>query len=102
MMIPAHSPGTASFPQRLLVWTFRHDRHFLTCELLCTSHREYAVIVTPHWAGGSVIVEQIANGVSAFHRHAALALQLRQRGWSVVGYAPTPSPRTPASRARVA
>jgi hypothetical protein len=71
----------------------------MTCELLCTSEHEYAVIVTPHSTGGTVIVEQVTNGVNAFHRHAALAMQLRQQGWSVVAYAPMPSPRTPAPQA---
>jgi hypothetical protein len=86
-------------PQRLLAWTFRRDAHFLTCELLCTSDGQYAVIVTPHWSGGSTIIEQLSNGVNAFHRHAAFAMQLRQQGWTVVAYASLPSPRTPAPQA---
>ena len=82
-------------PQRLLAWTFRRGSQFLTCELLRTSDNKYAVIVTPH-SDGAVIVEEMSNGVGAFHRHAALALQLRQQGWTVVAYAPVPSPHTPA------
>lgn len=87
-------------PQRLLAWTFRRGRQFLTCELLCTSDQQYAVIVIPQWSGGAAMVEQLANSVDAFQRHAALALQLRQQGWTVAAYAPLPSPRTPASQAR--
>jgi hypothetical protein len=92
------APTTANpqSPQRLLAWTFRRGTQFLTCELLCTSDSQYAVIATPHWSGGSVGVEQLSSGVNAFHRHAALAMQLRQQGWTVVAYAPMPSPRTPA------
>ena len=85
-------------PQRLLAWTFRRETQFLSCELLRTSDHQYAVIVSPY-VDGAVIVEELSNGVSAFHRHAALALQLRQQGWSVVAYAPIPSPRTPAPQA---
>ena len=97
---PTATTGTGTqTAQRLLAWTFRRANDFLTCELLCTSDTEYAVIVTPHWQGGRVIVEQLSNGVNAFHRHAALAMQLRQQGWSVVAYAPIPSPRTPAPQA---
>ena len=92
----SHTPQQA---QRLLAWTFRRDAHFLTCELLRTSDGQYAVIVTPHWDGGTTIVEQLSNGVNAFQRHAALALQLRQQGWGVVAYAPLPSPGTPAPQA---
>ena len=92
------SSPAAQPPQRVLAWTFRRGQQFLTCELLCTSDRQYAVIVTPH-GGGPVIVEELSNGVHAFHRHAALALQLRQQGWTVFAYAPTPSPRTPAPQA---
>ena len=83
-------------PQRLLAWTFRRGTQFLTCELLCTSDHKFAVFITPYNNGGAVVVEELSNGVNAFHRHAALAVQLRQQGWSVVAYAPMPSPRTPA------
>jgi hypothetical protein len=92
----APTPTTLS-PQRLLAWTFRRGAHFLTCELLCTSDRHYAVIATPHWSGGTAVVQQLPSGVQAFQRHAAVAMQLRQQGWSVVAYAPLPSPHTPAS-----
>jgi len=87
---------TRQSPRRLLAWTFRRGAQFLTCELLSTSDHRYAVIVTPHSSGGTAIVEELESGVGAFQRHAALALQLRQQGWTVVAYAPLPSPRTPA------
>ena len=58
-------------PQRLLAWTFRRGGRFLTCEVLCTSDKRYAVIVIPHWSGGTTLVEQLANSVDAFQRHAA-------------------------------
>ena len=86
-------------PQRLLAWTFRRGGRFLTCEVLCTPDKRYAVIVIPHWSGGTTLVEQLANSVDAFQRHAALAMQLRQQGWGVAAYAPLPSPRTPAPQA---
>lgn len=94
----ATAPVTAAkrAPQRLLAWTFRRDAQFLTCELLCTADQQYAVIVTPHWSTGTTIVEELQTGVKAFQRHASIAMQLRQQGWSVVAYAPLPSPRTPA------
>jgi hypothetical protein len=71
----------------------------MTCELLKTSDHQYAVIVTPLWSSEPAIVEEMTNGVHAFHRHAALAMQLRQQGWTVVAYAPLLSPRTPAPQA---
>jgi hypothetical protein len=97
---PGQSPSESSShsPQRLLGWTFRRGAQSLTCELLCASNQEYAVILTPHWATGAILVEELSNGVNAFHRHAAIAMQLRQQGWTVVAYAPLPSPRTPASQ----
>lgn len=96
------SPGqttTTQSPQRLLAWTFRRGAQFLTCELLCMSDQRYAVLLSPHWAAGTPLIEDVSTGVSAFHRHAALAMQLRQQGWTVVAYAPLPSPRTPAPQA---
>jgi hypothetical protein len=86
-------------PQRLLAWTFRRGAQFLTCEVLCTVDQQYAVVVTPHWSSGTTLVEERANGVNAFHRHADLAMQLRQQGWTVAAYAPLPAPRTPAPQA---
>jgi hypothetical protein len=83
-------------PQRLLGWTFRRGHQFLTCELHSGADGEYTVSVMPHSASGTMIVEHLASGVAAFHRHAAVALQLRQQGWTVVAYAPLTSPRTPA------
>jgi hypothetical protein len=97
---PRTAPRTTNpSPQRLLAWTFRRGAHFLTCELVNSSDHRYAVILTPHWSGGTAVVEVVDNGVHAFHRHAALALQLRQQGWTVVAYAALPSPRTPAPQA---
>jgi len=99
MMTSTPTTKTSQSPQRLLAWTFRRGAQFLTCELLSMSDQRYAVILSPHWAEGTPVIEDVANGVSAFHRHAALALQLRQQGWTVVAYAPLPSPRTPAPQA---
>ena len=96
---PTTDTRTTQSPQRLLAWTFRRGAQFVSCELLCTSDRQYAVIVTPHWSSGATLVEELANSVTAFHRHAAIAMQLRQQGWTVVAYAPLPSPRTPAPQA---
>src|SRR3954466_10857518 len=96
MMTSAPTTKPIQSPQRLLAWTFRRGAQFLTCELLCTSNRQYAGIVTPHWAEGPAGVGELANGGTEFRRHAALAMQLRQQGWTVVAYAPLPSPRTPA------
>jgi hypothetical protein len=86
-------------PQGVLAWTLRRGAQLVTCELLRTSVRQYAVIVTPHWPSGATHVEELANGVNAFQRHAALAMQLRQQGWTVVAYAPRLSPRTPTPQA---
>lgn len=96
---PTTSHSTNQSPQRWLAWTFQRGPQSLTCELLCTSDQKYAVIVTPHWSGRAALIEELASGVHAFHRHAALAMQLRQQGWTVVAYEALPSPRTPAPQA---
>ena len=97
MKNPASTTTTdTQAPQRLLAWTFRRGGQFLTCEVLCTSDTQYAVIVIPHSSTGKMLVERLTSSVDAFQRHAVLAMQLRQQGWSVATYAPLPSPRTPA------
>lgn len=93
---------TQPAPQRLLGWTFRRGEQFLTCELHSLIDGQFLVTTTPSWESGDAIVEQLSGGVAAFQRHATVALQLRQQGWTVVAYAPMPAPRTPAPALRLA
>jgi hypothetical protein len=79
--------------QSVVQWTFRRGNELLTCQV----HRQrgglYRLSVVPHAAPGRSALETFGHLVSALQRHATLAAELRQQGWTVVGYGTTP--RTP-------
>jgi hypothetical protein len=80
----------------VVTWTFRRGSESLTCQV----HRQrgglYRLALVPHAPRGMSAVETFGHLVSALHRHAAIAADLRQQGWAVVSYGATP--RTPTYR----
>jgi len=90
----------ATHSQRLLGWTFQRGTRLLSCEVLADADGTFSVVTLANDSTHPLMHERLAAGVAAFQRHATVALQLRQQGWTVVAYAPLPSPRTPATAAR--
>jgi len=86
--------------QRLLGWTFQRGTRLLSCEVLAEPDGTFSVVTLANDSTHPLMHERLAAGVAAFQQHATVALQLRQQGWTVVAYAPLPSPRTPATAAR--
>jgi hypothetical protein len=82
--------------QSVVRWTFQRGSELLTCQV----HRQrgglYRLSLIPHAPRGMSGVETFGHLVSALHRHAAIAKELRQQGWIVVSYGTTP--RTPTFR----
>ena len=85
--------------QALVRWTFNRGNELLTCQV----HRQrgglYRLSLIPHAPKGLSAVESFGHLVSALHRHAAIARELRQQGWTVVSYGSTP--KTPTFRPAV-
>src|SRR5437867_630887 len=81
--------------RRVLRWVFRRGAHLLTCQLTkeITGHR-YVLSLVPHWDRTAGDMEAFDSGVSALHRHAVVAMSLRESGWRVISYT-GPSPFTP-------
>jgi hypothetical protein len=67
----------------LLQWVFSRENTLVTCELLQEGSR-YLVRLLTH--SGKMIVATFEAGLAAFQRHAALAAELRRRGWTLVAY----------------
>jgi hypothetical protein len=72
---------------RLLRWVFRRGNRLITCRLDRDGRRAaYTLSLVPHWDIRQAASETFDSGVSAFHRHAALAGQLRGQGWTLASY----------------
>ena len=67
----------------LLQWVFSRGSSLVTCELY-QEGTQYLVRLLSH--GGKAIVTTFDAGLAAFQRHAALAAELRRRGWMLVAY----------------
>ena len=84
-------------PQYLLRWTFLRGNELLTCQIHRRRSGLYRLSLIPHSTNGMSAVETFPTTMRALHRHAALAAELRQDGWTVVSYGGQ-APRTPTHR----
>jgi hypothetical protein len=75
----AHAP--------IIHWEFeRNDRHLMCALRVTPAPSSYEVATVPLWDGGRTAVETFARPGEAFHRHAAIAADLRSAGWTVAAY----------------
>jgi len=66
-------------------WQFeRGDRH-LTCMVNAASST-YEVATVPLWDINQAAVETFNSPAAALHRHAAIAADLREAGWTLAAY----------------
>ena len=74
-------------PLHLLRWVFQRGNRLLTCQLDREGRQAaYVLALVPHWDVRQAAVETFDAGVSAFRRHAAVAEELRRRGWTLASY----------------
>jgi hypothetical protein len=72
---------------RLLRWVFQRENQLLTCQLEKEGRQaSYTLSLVPHWDVRQAVTETYDAGVSAFSRHAAVAEQLRNQGWTLAAY----------------
>ena len=72
---------------QLLRWVFQRGNQLLTCRLDREGRQAaYSLSLIPHWGVNHAITETFDAGISAFHRHAALADHLRSEGWTLTSY----------------
>ena len=67
-------------------WTFQRGTQTLTCQVAKARRRAYAVALVPHWDVRSTAVESFGQVTSAMRRHAAIAEELRNHGWTIRTY----------------
>ena len=66
-------------------WQFeRGDRH-LTC-LVNAASSTFEVATVPLWDINQTAVETFDSPAAALHRHAAIAADLREAGWTLAAY----------------
>lgn len=81
--------------QCLLRWTFLRGNELLTCQIQRRRSGQYRLSLIPHSGTGQSAIENFPSTMRALHRHATLAAELRQAGWTVASYGGQ-TPRTPA------
>ncbi len=71
-------------PVRLVRWIFRRDGEALTCQVNSSGNQPgYDVCVVPHENVASSVVFGAETAAGALQRHAEIAMQLREAGWSL-------------------
>lgn len=79
---------TTSSPE-MVRWQFRLKNRLPTVGVAKTGAAGYSVVTIPHFNVKKGTVEIYRDLVSALQRHASLAAQLRNDGWSIASYTTT-------------
>jgi len=77
----------------VLRWVMNRFGRVVTCELDATPDGQYEVCVVPHWDVQASVVQRFPNVMAALERHAEIARELRDAGWTVLAHLhPRPVP----------
>jgi hypothetical protein len=86
----------ADLSRRLLRWTFRRGNDLLTCVIdRARNGYGYQLAIVPERSSRAArtTIETFRSAFEVLLRHAAIATELRELGWTLVAY--TDSPLTP-------
>ena len=86
----------SNLSRRLLRWTFRRGNDLLTCVIdRARSGFGYQLAIVPERSSQRVrtVIETFRSAFDVLLRHAEIARDLRESGWTLVAY--TDSPLTP-------
>lgn len=67
----------------VLSWVFRRDRQTITCAVDASADGSFELCLIPHWDVSMSVIEPCQSPSKALLRHAEMALQLRDSGWTV-------------------
>jgi len=81
MDIHHDSPTTTPFLQ----WEFEREQHHLMCAVRATP-AAFEVETVPLWDVALSAMETFGSASAALRRHAAIASELRDTGWTVAAY----------------
>jgi hypothetical protein len=74
-------------PTAVVRWQFERGNRALTCRIDVTPDADcYNVSTLPHWDLRCAAVETFEAPSKALQRHAMIAAQLRDAGWTVTSY----------------
>jgi hypothetical protein len=80
-----HSETMSAAP--IVQWEFEKDHRRLTCAIrVAPCAPSYEVTTMSLWHGARIAVQTFDSSRAAFHRHAAIAADLRAAGWTVAAY----------------
>ena len=82
--------------QCVVRWTFLRGNDLLTCQIHRQAGRGFRLSIVPYSPKGMSGVQNFGSIFSALQRHAAIAAELRQAGWTVVAY--SDQPQTPITQ----
>jgi len=68
----------------VLRWMFERRDSALTAQVDVTASGMYELRVVPHWDESRAVIEPFVGPVDALQRHAEIARQLREVGWTRV------------------
>ena len=85
-MIVGFMKTTRSNTREFLRWQFRLRNRLLTCGIVKSDAKGYSVVTIPHHNVRKGTDEIYKDLVSALQRHASIAAQLRDDGWSIASY----------------
>jgi hypothetical protein len=72
-------------PDPIIRWQFERGDHHLTC-MVNAAPSAYEVATVPLWDVRHAAVEAFDSPTEALHRHAAIAADLREDGWTLAAY----------------
>ena len=71
----------------LIRWEFARDERHLMCAIRATGAASaFEVATVPLWDVARTAVETFSSASAALRRHAAIAADLRESGWTVAAY----------------
>ena len=70
----------------LVRWEFAQADKHLVCGIHLTRPSSYEVATVPLWDPARSAIETFSCASAALHRHAEIATDLREAGWTVAAY----------------
>ena len=68
-------------------WDFSRNHQHVVCTILAgPAESFYEVAIVPLWDIGRAAIETFTSATAALRRHAAIAAELRDAGWTVAAY----------------
>ena len=70
----------------LIEWILRREAKSITCQLEACGHHADELCILPHWNPSAAVIEHFDAPLPAMMRHAQLARDLCDAGWTVTDH----------------